>query len=215
MISAIIFDMDGVLIESVDVKMQAFHRLFDAYPEYLDEIITYNRINQGVSRYIKIPWIFENILHQPLDTELRESMLRAFASYVGEAMNTPVLVRGCTEFLTQYSHTIPCAVVSAAPEEEVREILNKKGIARHFTMILGSPSSKSDNMKTFLDGKMIKPDEAIVIGDSLTDYYAAREVGCQFIGRVPPDGENPFINKEGILCLVKDLSELESAVWKK
>ena len=37
-IESIIFDFDGVIIESVDIKGWAFGKLFERYPEYVDEI---------------------------------------------------------------------------------------------------------------------------------------------------------------------------------
>ena len=214
-ISAIIFDMDGVLIESLDSKTEAFRRLFEEYPDKLDEIVRYHCTNQGVSRFTKIPWIFEHILHQDLDEGLKQSLFMKFADYVREAMEEVCLVPGCVEFLDYYSGIVPCAVVSAAPEEEAEDILDKRGIAHHFSMILGSPGGKAGNIMKFLDHQVINPDSAVMIGDSLSDYQAAREVGCHFIGRVPPGGEDLFTGKPGVTCLIRDLYELKSALSGK
>jgi len=43
MIKAIIFDFDGVIIESMDVKTKAFTFLFKDYLEHLPEIINLHR----------------------------------------------------------------------------------------------------------------------------------------------------------------------------
>jgi HAD superfamily hydrolase (TIGR01549 family) len=211
-IAAILFDMDGVLIESVDSKTEAFRRVFEQYPDKVGEIVRYHCMNMGVSRYVKIPWIFEHILHEPLPDQLKESLLRNFAEYVREAMEKTPLVAGCREFLVQYSAKVPCGVVSAAPEGEVRDILARKGIAGHFSLILGSPSGKYENIMKFLAHHSIDPGSAVMIGDSLTDYRAAQEAGCLFIGRVAPGEENPFAGKPGITALISDLDDLSRVI---
>ena len=208
MISLILFDMDGVLLESADIKTEVFRRLFSIYPDFIEEIIRYHLENQGVSRYEKIPYIFQHILHQPLDETLRASLYIRFEDYVMEAMINAPLVSGCEEFLNTFSHLAKCAVVSAAPEQEVIQILTGKGIADHFEMILGSPNQKTDNILHILQAYDVSPAGSVMIGDSLTDYHAARSVGCRFIGRVPPGKESPFLGKTNVEYLIKDLHDL-------
>ena len=54
MIKAIIFDFDGVICESVNVKTIAFKKLFADYPEHQDRIVEYHLVNGGISRYEKL-----------------------------------------------------------------------------------------------------------------------------------------------------------------
>jgi len=58
MVKAIIFDFDGVILESVGVKKEAFRRLFQYYPEKVDEIVNYHMQQGGLSRYRKFQHIF-------------------------------------------------------------------------------------------------------------------------------------------------------------
>ena len=62
MIKAIIFDFDGVLVESNHIKTEAFKELFQDYPQHLDEIVKYHVLNGGLSRYIKIQYIYKKRL---------------------------------------------------------------------------------------------------------------------------------------------------------
>jgi beta-phosphoglucomutase-like phosphatase (HAD superfamily) len=64
MIKAIIFDLDGVLIESAEIKTDAFRMLFADYPDRLPEIIAYHQRNAGISRYNKFRYFYEKILGQ-------------------------------------------------------------------------------------------------------------------------------------------------------
>ena len=44
MIKAVIFDVDGVIIESAEIKTKAFEILFADYPDKLSEIIRFQRL---------------------------------------------------------------------------------------------------------------------------------------------------------------------------
>ncbi len=45
MIKAILFDFDGVILESMDIKTKAFSKLFTKYPEYVDQIVKLHKDN--------------------------------------------------------------------------------------------------------------------------------------------------------------------------
>ena len=55
MISIIILDFDGVILESVSVKTEAFRTLFSFAPEYVEEIVQFHKDNGGMSRFDQIP----------------------------------------------------------------------------------------------------------------------------------------------------------------
>ncbi|KFI34550.1 hypothetical protein HX99_01395 [Peptococcaceae bacterium SCADC1_2_3] len=56
MIKAIIFDFDGVIIESAEIKTRAFELLFAGYPDKVKEIIAYHKKNMGGSLAWIIPF---------------------------------------------------------------------------------------------------------------------------------------------------------------
>ena len=49
-VRAIVFDFDGTLVESVDVKTQAFRTLFKEYPQHVASIVALH-LEHGV-----LPW---------------------------------------------------------------------------------------------------------------------------------------------------------------
>ena len=69
MIRAILFDFDGVILESVDVKTKAFAELFKDFPEHVDQIVQYHIDNMGVSRFDKFRYIYRYILKRKLSDE--------------------------------------------------------------------------------------------------------------------------------------------------
>lgn len=59
MIEVIILDFDGVVVESVDIKTEAFRELFQEY-ENVDDIVQYHLQNNAISRFIKFKYIYES-----------------------------------------------------------------------------------------------------------------------------------------------------------
>ena len=59
MIKNIIFDFDGVVLDSVPVKTEAFIKLFQSYEkQHVDKLIEYHLKNGGKSRYLKIKYFY-------------------------------------------------------------------------------------------------------------------------------------------------------------
>ena len=55
MIKTIIFDFDGVILESIDVKTEAFKKLYQPYGSNISNKVVKNHLaNGGISRYEKI-----------------------------------------------------------------------------------------------------------------------------------------------------------------
>ena len=61
-LSLIVFDCDGVILESVDAKTQAFARIGAEFGEEArDRLVAYHAMYGGVSRYKKFEWMFQEV----------------------------------------------------------------------------------------------------------------------------------------------------------
>ncbi|EIA1556608.1 HAD family hydrolase, partial [Vibrio parahaemolyticus] len=65
---------------------------------------------------------------------------------------------------------------------ELREVFVKRKLAQYFTLILGSPTAKADNVATILKESS---GAALMIGDALSDFHAAKENNIDFLGYLP------------------------------
>ena len=64
MIKNIILDFDGVILDSIPVKTEAFKQLFsDFSDDDVDLLIDFHLKNGGMSRYKKIEYFFKNIYY--------------------------------------------------------------------------------------------------------------------------------------------------------
>ena len=102
MLKAIIFDFDGVICESVEVKTEAFRKLFEQYPDQIDEILKVHVQNGGISRFVKFKWVYEDILKRPLSEKESEALGQKFSEYAYELVVKSPFVKGALEFLQNY-----------------------------------------------------------------------------------------------------------------
>lgn len=206
MIKGIIFDFDGVIVESTDIKTEAFAKLFKPEgEEIVDKVVSYHKNNMGVSRFDKFRYIYSNILHREFNSKEFETLCGSFATLVVDAVIAAPFVSGAQEFLRENLKLYRFFVVSATPQEEISDIARRRGLDRVFKSVYGSPLAKSDAVKKILREERFAASDTLYIGDAMTDYSAAKGNNVKFIARIK-DEEDIF---EKIGCLkIKDFSEL-------
>jgi beta-phosphoglucomutase len=206
--TTIIFDFDGVILESVSVKTEAFRTLFSFVPDHVEEIVQFHINNGGMSRFDKFRYIYKNILKEELSPQTFEILSEKFSAIVlNKVINAP-FVPGAYEFLENYHRKILLYVVSATPEEELITIIQKRGLARYFQKIFGAPRKKAECIIEILKLSESSEESILFVGDAKNDYDAARSTGIHFIGRIAGAGENRFAGLSGVDEVITDLFEL-------
>jgi beta-phosphoglucomutase-like phosphatase (HAD superfamily) len=112
----IIFDFDGVILESLDIKTKAFIKVYQEYPEHADEIAQYHLQNGGISRYKKFVHINTNILGIPIDENKIEELAKIFSNCTTEEILKCPFVYGALELLSEYSKIAKLYIVSGTPQ---------------------------------------------------------------------------------------------------
>ena len=73
----IIWDFDGVIIDSSEIRIFAFREILKDYPiDKVDKLIDFHKINDGLSRYVKIDYFFSDIINQRINKNKRTSLLK-------------------------------------------------------------------------------------------------------------------------------------------
>lgn len=184
MFKIIILDFDGVIVESVGIKTEAFRALFaDDYPRHVDEFVRFHRAHNGMSRYGKIDHFFRHFLHREPEEEEREYWANRFSRLVVDKVVACPLVPGAREFIEECSGRIPLYVASVVPRDELEEIIRRRGLAPFFTGIFGTIKKKAGIIIDILSVAEVVPREAFFVGDTREDFVAARETGVFMLGR--------------------------------
>lgn len=191
---AIIFDFDGVVVESGKIKTQAFADLYRSYGnDIAAAAVDYHKQNGGLSRYHKFHYVQQHLLGKsPLTPEAEQELDRQFSKLVVEAVITCKAVPGATELIQRESARIPLFVASGTPEIELKTIVEKRHLAPYFVEVRGAPIPKQTLVAEILSKHALKPKSVLMIGDALVDYKSAQSNGIAFLGRVHPDDQNIF-----------------------
>ena len=70
MIKGIIFDFDGVIVESIQVKTDAFANMYNKYGKsVINKVVNHHESNGGMSRYEKIKYYHNNFLNKEITSK--------------------------------------------------------------------------------------------------------------------------------------------------
>ena len=78
-------------------------------------------------------------------------------------------------------HDIKLIVASGAEEKELRKILKEHDLEKYFSYIGGSPNSKEEIVKKFIDHNASLKIKGLVFGDSISDLRVAENFDFDFI----------------------------------
>lgn len=183
---AFFFDFDGVLADSVEVKTRAFAKLFEPYGvEIAAKVVDHHRWHGGMTRVEKFRYYYREFLKKPLDDDVMERLCSEFSRLVVDQVVASPEIPGAEAFLTKWHDHISCFVISATPDDEIRQIVRRRGLEGFFKEVLGSSASKTENLKRLLDKYVLEPAKCIFFGDAESDYRAARNCGVEFIAILP------------------------------
>lgn len=193
-VDLIIFDFDGTICESADVKTEAFYHLYldEQGAEFASAVRDYHLENAGVSRFAKINHVEKTMLRRPGSDERIEAVANRFGDIVRERVIAAPLVAGAEAFLGRYSKAIPMVIASATPTEELRSIVAARALSSYFEAVQGSPALKETIVANYLLEYEISGERAVVVGDQYSDLQAAHGAGTLFVGLRPPNGDRLF-----------------------
>lgn len=209
-VEAVIFDFDGVVVDSVELKVEAFRDMYrDHGAEVMDAVEAYQRYHGGMSRMKKFAYFEAELLGRPADQRRIDALCAAYSKLVEEKVCICPLIDGAEDFLERFSGRLPFYVISGTPEAELNRIAERRGVSKYFRRLRGSPLSKEEGIEEFLADGPFRRDRVAMIGDAITDYDAAAATGIAFVGIAPPG--IPHFFPEGTR-IIPDLRTLASAV---
>lgn len=196
MINNILWDFDGVILDSMLVRDWGFKEIFKGFnEEQVARLIEYHRINGGLSRYVKIRYFYEEILEKSIaDAQVLEYASKFSDLMKQELTNPKNLILDAVSFIKDNNKNYNFHIVSGSDQKELRFLCKELGIDTYFISIYGSPTPKNQLVKTLLEKYEYNIKATCLIGDSVNDYEAAKVNNIIFYGYNNLELKNTYPN---------------------
>lgn len=186
----VIFDFDGTLADTNEIKKRAFDLVFADFPDYMKEIQAYCHSFNHTIRGEKFKYVTEKILGLPYTPERDRHLHELYARFTTDGVAEAPEIPGAGAFLRSIQSRGP-ALVSSTPHEILLEILERRGWRSLFGEVRGAPVNKRDWLNALQKSVGCRSEDLVFFGDTDEDETSAREAGCTFVrvGRVSKGGE--------------------------
>ena len=171
MLECVLFDLDGLLVDSEPLQYRAYRYAFEQYGINLSmaDWIRWHSVEASTARWVE---------REKLDLDvqqLREVKKQHYEKLIAEQLN---LKPGVRELVKDCSRNYQLAVVSASRRESIEACLAKFDLLRHFTVLVsGDQVARSkpfpDPYLAAIETLLTKASRAIALEDSVTGFRAA------------------------------------------
>lgn len=173
-IEAVLFDLDGVLIDSFEVWYSAFN---DTLKKFMNKNITKEEFQEehwGLS-------LKDNMNKLGLGKKAEDYCHSRYNKYIDQVKIIP----GTKSVLTIIKRKI--GLVTSTPSDSTSKILNRFGLSQYFNATISS--DEVENAKPSAEPILkaceileVKPKKTVFVGDNETDVVAGKNAGCKVIG---------------------------------
>lgn len=183
-IKNILWDFDGVLMNSMPVRDQGFETVLKGFPRnQVDRLMRYHHENGGLSRYVKFRYFFEVIRGEAVTAEKINVLAGEFSTIMREALVQPqLLIEDSISFVKKHSTHFQMHIVSGSDGEELNFICRQLQLVQYFKSIQGSPTDKKQLIANVMYRNNYQHHDTLMIGDSGNDFDAAKANSIKFAG---------------------------------
>jgi len=173
--SGILFDLDGVLVDSFDAWLAALN----------DALKIFNHKEITKDEFIEKYWghdLFDNLDKMNLTYEVGVACNNLYKRHVDKIKIYPD-----TKYILNQLNMYRKGVITNTPKDSAVKVLKQFDIDRYFEFVLTSDDveiSKPNPEIVLKSCELLnsKPDEVILIGDTKSDVEAGKAAGCKVIG---------------------------------
>ena len=182
MIKAIIFDIDGVLIDSFEANLKFFQNIFRSVGYKIPTRKDYKKAFH-LTMFNTL-----NLFARTNDLKIQKRLHNIAVHSRGSMypVNMIKVTKNSSRIIKQLSKKYKVALVTSRVKRGVEDYLKLSGTKKCFKTIVhhshfNYPKPNPESLLIAANRLKIKPQEAVYIGDSLTDIQAAKACGMKMI----------------------------------
>ncbi len=212
-VKAVMFDLDGTLVNTAPEIAYAANQMLDALNlpnKSPAQIARY--IGEGVQMLVK-RCVANGALAEPDDALLNRAQALFFEYYAQNVSNSQPY-HGALETLDQLKHLgFKLACVTNKPEKFTLPLLKATGLMDFFEVVVSGdtlPKKKPDPMQLHHICKKLDvlETESMLVGDSDTDVVAAHAAGCYIVTVPYGYNQGKAIDESMVDATIDDLPDL-------
>jgi phosphoglycolate phosphatase len=188
--NCVVFDFDGLLVDSNRIKRQAYYDVFQAVPIHASIVTRCLTDHKDGDRRDVITAIVRTFTGVDSEREcLIARYLEAYARECDAQIARCAEQPGASAVLTTLAARYPLYVNSATPVESLERYIDDRGWTPHFRRVLGRPQSKIENFAVIRAIENITDRSVLFVGDHQSDMVAAESANCSFVGVKSDDSD--------------------------
>ena len=173
---AVLFDLDGTLLDSFHLHFAAYETMFGHFDIEMSRELFLSTYSPNWYR------TYEAF---GLDKEHWEHANALWLE--AAAVHEPELFPGVMEMLVELGSSYQLGIVTSGSKTRVASDLDRLSIARHFSTIvtgddISEPKPAPESLQIALRLLAVSAEDAVYVGDAHADFEMSRAAGVRFIG---------------------------------
>lgn len=214
MIEVIVFDFDGVIVDSNHIKKNAYYEIFNSFKDGREIVERALLEFEPNTRFFIIGKILDALVSAGnIDSksvgEYKDELIKRYGDICEFEILKCVEIKGAHENIRKLSKAHNLYINSLTPKETLIRIVEGRKLSKYFKDIFGSEKSKIENLKTIISIERVLPSQVLVIGDSHLDLQCSQDCNTHFIGI---DDHKGSLGSEKLNYFLEDCTTLYETV---
>lgn len=189
MLACIVFDFDGTLVQSNEIKLQTYYQVAEAVHcprEVVDAVLqaeapgdrhqVFNSIATEMNERRLLPE------GEPVD-RYGGSLTERYSEICETLIARCPEVDGASEALQKlHDRGLSLILNSATPETQLKKVLGSRAFSSLISAAYGAPATKVENLNAIIKDRGCDPRDVLFVGDGDDDLQAAQRTDCHFVG---------------------------------